>query len=311
MRIDEIIKTYFLTKTDSFTKIESQRINRRFFEIRSIEYLWDENKHIFENKIELTKYIGTMNLVSFTGSYNLTGICEYCGANTDFVSIGRGFKKHCSKICEINARKETCMERYGGNSPASNNIIKDKMQKTCMERYGGNSPASNNIIKDKMQKTCMERYGFANPFQVEEFKKKGAETRLNKFGYEYTLQNPKNLQKIKDYFKSNGKWYNYDNLLDKEYYYAMVGLIERKFSDDILKLENYDKRGRLDLDQEAYHLDHKFSKIEGFEKCILPYYIGNINNLEMIQGSINLSKNRKCSISLEELIELIEKNIDL
>lgn len=68
-------------------------------------------------------------------------------------------------------------------------------------------------------------------------------------------------------------------------------------------LENSDKRGNSRVDG-AYHLDHKFSIIEGFKQGIDPEIIGNINNLEFIPWWDNISKGFRCSITIEELFRL-------
>jgi hypothetical protein len=69
----------------------------------------------------------------------------------------------------------------------------------------------------------------------------------------------------------------------------------------IKDLPNYSKRGRVGI-KDAYHLDHKYSIIEGFKNNIPPYLIGSINNLEMITWEENCSKKQNCSIELEELV---------
>ena len=53
----------------------------------------------------------------------------------------------------------------------------------------------------------------------------------------------------------------------------------------------------------AYHLDHKFSILEGFKKNINPLVIGNVKNLEFIPWIDNIKKRTNCTITLEELIK--------
>jgi hypothetical protein len=53
-----------------------------------------------------------------------------------------------------------------------------------------------------------------------------------------------------------------------------------------------------------YHLDHKFSISEGFRKNISPKIIASKENLEILTKKENCSKQTKCSIQLDELIEL-------
>ena len=330
MNLKEIIKTFFVTKTDNFSKIESQRIKRRFFEIRKMEYLWDENREILENPIELSKFIGTLDIISFTGAYNYTGLCEKCNSETSFVSIGRGFKKYCSKECLNETKKETNLLRYGGTSPMACEKVKSKVKETNLEKYGAVAPIQNKQIMEKTKKTNLEKYGYENTFQVPEFIEKSARTRFERYGGEYTLQSDILLEKInntvfekygvtsffnlsklnliKEKIKNTNikklRWYNYERLCDKTHYDRIVERCQYKFKNKIELLENYNRRGIKSTD---YHLDHMFSKHEGLKQGILPYYIGHICNLEMIEGPKNLSKGAKCSITSDDLFNRIEE----
>jgi len=53
-----------------------------------------------------------------------------------------------------------------------------------------------------------------------------------------------------------------------------------------------------------YTLDHRFSKFEGFKQNVPPEIIGSKWNLEPLVKSKNSSKGVKCSITLEELLQL-------
>jgi len=53
-----------------------------------------------------------------------------------------------------------------------------------------------------------------------------------------------------------------------------------------------------------YELDHKFSITEGFKQNVDPEIIGHHINLELIPKSVNRSKRIRCSITLEELLQL-------
>lgn len=53
-----------------------------------------------------------------------------------------------------------------------------------------------------------------------------------------------------------------------------------------------------------YELDHKFSITEGFKQNVDPEIIGHYTNLELLPKDDNRSKRIKCSITLEELIQL-------
>jgi hypothetical protein len=65
------------------------------------------------------------------------------------------------------------------------------------------------------------------------------------------------------------------------------------------------KRGRH---KGEYHLDHMYSKMQGYLDGINPEIIGNPLNLEWILVEENCSKRMKCSLTLDELMEKINEN---
>jgi len=171
-----------------------------------------------------------------------------------------------------------------------------KQKETKEKRY--NNPNYNNI--EKMQETCYERYGVDNPRQISGMTKRIEETFIEKYGYKNTFCDP-NIRK-KALESKNRKYLENTNLKDKELYYFYVLKITKE--QDIEKLNNFHKRGRAGT-KGAYHLDHKYSIIEGFRNNIPPYIIGNINNLEMIPAKENISKQGKCSIEINEIMHKI------
>jgi predicted transcriptional regulator len=97
---------------------------------------------------------------------------------------------------------------------------------------------------------------------------------------------------------------NYDEYLEQIdiYYKYELEVLKITRQQPIKLLDNYNNRGNSGVDG-AYHLDHKYSIIEGFKNNIKPELIGNIKNLEFIPWKENLKKRAKCSITLEELIK--------
>lgn len=96
---------------------------------------------------------------------------------------------------------------------------------------------------------------------------------------------------------------DYNEYLDNiDIYYKYELEVFRVTRQQMIKnLPNYKNRGNSGVDG-AYHLDHKFSIIEGFKNNIKPEIIGNIKNLEFIPWEENIKKRTKCSITIEELI---------
>lgn len=59
----------------------------------------------------------------------------------------------------------------------------------------------------------------------------------------------------------------------------------------------------LKIGRGEYHIDHKYSLYEGFKNNVDPKIMSSIENLEIISEHENCSKQSKCSITLDELIE--------
>lgn len=62
--------------------------------------------------------------------------------------------------------------------------------------------------------------------------------------------------------------------------------------------------------QDAWHIDHMFSILKGYQQQVSPFVIGHLNNLRMIPWQDNLSKSSTCSISVEELIHKCDYTMD-
>lgn len=85
----------------------------------------------------------------------------------------------------------------------------------------------------------------------------------------------------------------------------------KKYKSDVMKitnkqnielLENSEKRCLSGING-CFHLDHKYSILEGFKNGIKPEIIGNIKNLEFIPWEVNIRKNFNCSITIDELMK--------
>lgn len=93
----------------------------------------------------------------------------YCGKETVFEGVGKGYRKYCSRKC-MNADPEkkeavraTNIERYGGPAPFSSREIVAKAEQTWMKNFGYSNPSKNPELKHKAEQTYIERYGVSNP----------------------------------------------------------------------------------------------------------------------------------------------------
>ena len=182
-------------------------------------------------------------------------------------------------------------------------------------------------IKDLLKKNNILRVGNSNGVKLiltEEQKEKIKNLYLNEYKncYEISLETGLTESYINKFLNNSGfrrnksigvsaglvKRYRgipYCDFIDKidEYYKYELAVKRITNKQPIENLINYDKRGKSGVNG-AYHLDHKFSIIEGFKNNIKPEIIGSINNLEFIPWEENLLKRAKCSITKEQLINL-------
>lgn len=112
-----------------------------------------------------------------------------------------------------------------------------------------------------------------------------------------TMGSQETKDKLRKIHTETGYWFRKDRD-DYDLYARLVDSFTRL--SDTKSLDNHDKVGHC-TKPGSYSLDHKFSVCEGFKRGILPCIIGSIVNLQYITCSENSSKNRKCSITQEEL----------
>ena len=344
-------------------KIESQRFKKEWFFNHGHLDVWEKYKNIFLNHPTLSKILGIIFDLKPQKCYSFTGMCNVCGSETPFVSIGRGFKKHCSNECKTNHKKINYKNKTGYDHQMHNPDVIKKLTETNFEKYGVAYTFQSDVVREKSIQTIKEKYGdeYINVFQVPSIIEKRSASMFNSYGCLYTMESPelskkaldtkhqkdengldsyerrsetqkndidenglnfydrivkrlredvdenglnfydRNLIKSRKTNIANKFWIADEDLPDFKHYCRKVNAVTKL--QPIESLINFHLRGNANVPG-AYHLDHRYSKFEGFRNNIPPYIIGHICNLEMIMARNNLSKNRKCSITQEELFEL-------
>lgn len=232
---------------------------------------------------------------------DLKPICKFCGNEKTFYGIDKGYSNTCgSKSCAAKYSFEIHTElkhQFTKGRPHREESKKKISEKAKI--YNSNPEKI-----EKTRQTVKKKYGVDNVFQLNEVKEKSKETCLEKYGVEYNMQRNK-MRKMNSKWgasperraslENSGRWIPLHMKSDFEKYCLLVMRETNKH--DITKLKNYEKRG-----VNAYHLDHKYSKYQGFLDNIPPHIIGSIKNLEFIDGITNIQKGKKCSVRLEDLI---------
>lgn len=92
--------------------------------------------------------------------------------------------------CAKEARKATCVARYGMAMPAMAPEAREKVRKTNMARYGGENPMASQAVRDKIKSTWLAKYGVDNPQKVAAIREKTAETNIARYGFPCSFSNP-------------------------------------------------------------------------------------------------------------------------
>lgn len=92
-------------------------------------------------------------------------ICPTCGNVTKFVSIGKGYKRHCNRVCSnkdiniVKKRHETINKLYGGHSFCFKHVL-EKCRQTIKEKYNVKNAFLIANVKEKAnnQNAITKRY---------------------------------------------------------------------------------------------------------------------------------------------------------
>ena len=235
--------------------------------------------------------------------------------------INGNYKAHSKESKE--KRNTTLLEKYGTSDPLSINngrerglqkcnydpAIKEKRKETCIERYGAENTFSSKEFQESLKDIIEEKYGVRNISYLQETKDKISEKlsiictteEMVCRRYKVDQDGKTSIQKQKETNILNGIWVADEEKTDLDIYRRNVWKVTNK--QDLSTLENIERRGHINFDSDAYHLNHKFSIIEGFKQNIPVFIIGNICNLEMVHNKVNSMKREKCSIDINTLLE--------
>jgi|SaaInlStandDraft_4_1057021.scaffolds.fasta_scaffold03034_3 hypothetical protein len=295
---------------------------------------WEKNQKedIFKKLKDLYPFADSVREMIYLKLNNMSERpkCPNCGTEIKPPKerMLNGFAKHCSRSCQVivqqsNIDTETKRKRnskagkisYISRDPSKNalNIVywikkygedlgvikydefKSKAtfsKQTCIEKYG---PIEGLRVWEERQTKWQQTLKIKSAEEIEEINK-----RKNGWAKLDEVERSNRINNIKRTMRKNGHWYDWDGVdshlfTDYELYSMKVRKLTEK--NDLSILPNHDKRGR-----NTYHLDHKFSILEGFKQNASEYIIASIHNLEFIPATDNIIKSDKCSIKLETLI---------
>lgn len=149
-----------------------------------------ENKQLLKKLLESNPSKYVPSLLEFFFWKDIGDIDEilnrakcYCGKIGLFdkchMTYGACCKEH-SKDNRIYRSEQATLKKYG----VKYNLQNKKTHEKTLEKWNGQSPFSNQEIRQRAKKTIKEKYGVDNAMQVKEFCQKSRKTRLEVYGTE-------------------------------------------------------------------------------------------------------------------------------
>jgi hypothetical protein len=156
----------------------------------------------FKNVISLSNHISRTHFKKIKDYYNQflkkenDGIC-YCGKETIFDNITKGYRKYCSYKCMANSsevkekRKQTSYEHFGSNNPMQSEKGKKLQILGVQKSLGVDHPSQSKKVQEKRKLTNEERFGGPSSFSSKDVHEKGKITSQKNFGTNNPMQSEK------------------------------------------------------------------------------------------------------------------------
>jgi hypothetical protein len=208
----------------------------------------------------------------------LTKICKHCGETFEVKDTKKGReRKFCGPICSrrwaANNRSDSWRKKASEAKQGKNNPM-----------YGVTQTNPNSLANLKNDRMLGKKHTIEAKQKISESLK----------GITRSEETKRKISEANSYWRPDDPQYeDFKKYRRKVYYWSE--------KNDLSQLSNYSNRSR-----NGYHLDHKYSITEGFKNDVPPKVIGNIANLEFLPAKANISKGTGCSLTLEELLCLIQ-----
>jgi hypothetical protein len=278
-----------------------------------------------ESVFKLSKHVTNTHKIKIKDYYDRyfaceeSGKCIYCGEQTFFHGLVEGYSQSCKK-CKPQAaismrdRLKNDRDRFAEfRSKVSNNqrrIWEDRRCDKSAEEIHAKVGKSIRATNSKLSKSQLqERYGWQNRLTPDELDRWKNEVML-KTGCHTWWQNATDEQKSEVVNRRISTIIQTEItlveqcMLDKnnqgKYYQAVSYITEMNYHRYKYIIDPNSQRGN------GYHLDHRFSIKAGFVHKVSPAIIGHYRNLELLPADQNMRKNAKCSITLNELMEIAD-----
>lgn len=142
-----------------------------------------------------------------------SGICQYCGKPSKFISFTVGYQPYCSSTCAAHSpsvndkKKKTCLKNHGVLYPSQSTDVRKKIEASVRSKYGVDNVSQSDVVKLKKQETYLKNWGVTNPMQnsdlVDKLKDSVSRSNMNKYGVKNTSSLTEVQNKILSTIKQN------------------------------------------------------------------------------------------------------------
>lgn len=215
---------------------------------------------------------------------------------------GNGFEveSHREKACA------TMRKKYGQDYYVQTQEFKEKVKQTSLMKYNTSHPFQSRLVQDRYKQTMMSRYNLRHTWVSGSiFREKALKTTEEKFGNSQIMRT--SYMRLKK--ESMGRRIPNHFRMDYEIYRMSV----LKFTNQTIAsgfIPHINQRGRLDLNPNAWHLDHIVSMFAGFKHNVPAHIIGSSCNLQMIPARQNCSKGARCDMDVKKLLDLYFESLN-
>lgn len=147
---------------------------KNFMEDYAEYYNWDLSK--------ISKKVSKIQTIYLLMSKGLSELpeCKLDGCNNKvYINYHQKLTEGC---CHGHSQKISVLEKYGVDTIAKLDSVKNKRRDTCLEKYGETTNLKSSTTKEKIKQTNLEKYGVEHPMQSYEVRKKRSKTFIEKYG---------------------------------------------------------------------------------------------------------------------------------
>ncbi len=236
------------------------------------------------------------------------GFCEYCKEPTECVGL-RGYKVHCSRSCAAKSMRNNLR-----NDPARFHTFIEKVKCNVSNHWKTDAALQirtkiSNTIKYKnsllTEEELKEKYGWLNKLSPEERSARSKEMVEKSILKWWKEASEEEKQKLIEKRGNSLRRYDYSDITSWENYRRLVRLETEK---TYKKFKSYINPLNIKRSK-SVHLDHIYSVIQGFVDDVPIDIICSPLNLQIVTSYENLTKQSKCNITLDELLEKYEESL--